>query len=95
MQNINDSSVLREADIIVNGDRRNSYGHPIDHFSRTIGMINALFADHLKKPFLPHHWGQMILLDKQSRAFQSPEKRDHWVDSAGYSECTQLCVQKE
>ena len=90
-----EKTILDEANEIVNGDRRKAYGHPIDHFSRTIGMINALFSDHLKKPFEPHHWGQMISIDKLSRAFQSPEKRDHWVDLAGYAECTNLCVEKE
>ncbi len=88
-------TILSEADHLVNGDRRKSYGHPSVHFSRTIGMINSLFSDHLKKPFLPHHWAQMIMLDKQSRCMESPSKRDHWVDGAGYSECGHLCVEYE
>jgi hypothetical protein len=88
-------SILSEANTIVNGDRRADYGHPIDHFGRTIGMINSCFADYLKKPLLPHHWSQMISLDKQARCMESPEKRDHWVDIPGYAHCGYLCVEEE
>jgi hypothetical protein len=92
---VEETTVLHEADKIVNGDRRKDYGHPYDHFSRTIGMINALFADRLKEPFEPHHWAQMIMLDKNSRSYESPTKKDHWIDKAGYSQCGHQCVEIE
>jgi len=88
-------TVLQEANRLVNGDRRKDYGHPSIHFKRTIGMLNAMFADYLTKPLEPQHWAQIILCDKISRAMETPSKRDHWVDLAGYAQCGYLAVESE
>lgn len=66
-------------------DRRGSYGHPRDHFARTVGMINAAFADRLTKPFEPSDWALMIILDKVARHLGPKKRDDSPVDIAGYA----------
>jgi hypothetical protein len=48
--------LLRDA-IDVIRDRRPKYGGPLHHFARTVGMINAAFADVLKRPLTPRRLG--------------------------------------
>lgn len=78
--------VLREALAAVQ-DRRRRYGPPAEHFARTVGMINALFAHKLREPFTPREWGQMMVLDKLARD-QCQQQHDNQVDAIGYTACT-------
>lgn len=67
-------------------DRRVSYGHPRDHFARTIGMINAAFADKLRTPLEPSDWPLIMILDKIARhTGEGKKKPDTPVDLAGYA----------
>lgn len=69
-------------------DRRGSYGHPKDHFARTVGMINAAFADKLKAPLEPCDWPIIMILDKIARHTGKGRKRpDTPIDISGYSAC--------
>jgi hypothetical protein len=68
-------------------DRRPKYGGPKHHFRRTIGMINAAFADVLKRPLTEADWAQFMLLDKVAR-YNGPNKTsDGPIDLAGYAAC--------
>jgi len=67
-------------------ERGASYGSPRDHFARTVGAINAIFAHKLCEPLTPADWGMFMVLDKLAREQHAP-KRDNMIDAAGYAAC--------
>lgn len=72
-------------------DRRPTYGGPLVHFRRTVGMINAAFGDILKRPLTEADWAQIMILDKIAR-FRGPRPTaDGPVDLAGYAACLAEC----
>lgn len=75
----------KTADVIR--DRRPKYGGPRHHFARTVGMVNAAFADVLKRPLTEADWATIMILDKIAR-FRGPGATiDGPVDIAGYAAC--------
>jgi hypothetical protein len=68
-------------------DRRSKYGSPRDHFKKTVGMINAAFADVLKRPLTPADWAVIMTLDKVARYMGPSKTADGPVDLAGYAAC--------
>lgn len=66
--------------------RRQTYGPCTEHFARTVGAINAIFAHKLREPFTAAEWAQVMILDKLAREQEKPHP-DNAVDSAGYSAC--------
>ena len=74
-------------------DRRPKYGGPKAHFGRTVGMINAAFADVLKRPLTPSDWALIMTLDKVSRFLGPTKTHDQIVDLAGYAACLAECEQ--
>jgi hypothetical protein len=73
-------------------DRRPKYGGPKAHFGRTVGMINAAFADVLKRPLTPADWAIFIMLDKLGRYCGAGQKTaDGPIDLAGYAACLAEC----
>lgn len=87
--NATHESILEEAIRITSADRQNDYGHPADHFARTIGAINAIFADKLREPFAVSDWPLILTLDKVSRE-SNKHKRDNLVDMAGYARTAEM-----
>lgn len=85
------SHILAEADELVNGDRNNAYGPPSQDFARTAQMWSA----YLGVPVEARDVAAMMAMLKLSRIRWSPERRDHWVDLAGYAACGWDCVQAE
>jgi hypothetical protein len=78
---------LCEKTAAVIRDRRPRYGGPQKHFSRTVGMINAAFADVLKRPLTEADWAVIMVLDKVAR-FRGPGATvDGPIDIAGYAAC--------
>lgn len=75
-------------------ERGKSYGPPRDHFARTVGAINAMFAHKLKEPLTPADWGMFMVLDKIAREQNAP-KKDNLVDVAGYAACVAEIVEQE
>lgn len=73
-------------------DRRTKYGPPVEHFERTVGMINALFSHKLREPLTPEEWAQIMILDKLSRNQEKPV-RDNQVDTCGYAACWAECAE--
>lgn len=68
-------------------DRRPKYGGPRAHFARTVGMINAAFADVLRRPLTPADWAQIMILDKIARYNGPGKTADGPIDLAGYASC--------
>jgi Domain of unknown function (DUF6378) len=87
--------VLDEAKNLICGDRNNQYGEPHQDFQRTAGVLNALGYLAPDGPLKAHDVAVIISAVKLSRIMWSPEKRDHWVDLAGYAACGYECVTKE
>lgn len=75
-------------------DRRQNYGAPSDHFARTVGAINAIFAHKLREPLTTSDWAQIMVLDKLSR-HQGKPIEDNPVDVAGYAACWWECVVRD
>lgn len=67
-------------------DRRAKYGPPLEHFRRTVGAINAIFAHKLREPLTPEDWAQIMMLDKLARHQEKPQ-RDNPLDGCGYAAC--------
>lgn len=93
------TSLLEEAVTIVNGERNNDYGDPLDDFSLTAHF----WQEYLRRiavvrgsiELRPHDVAVMMTLVKISRLTQSPTKRDHWTDIAGYTGCGWDCVVRQ
>lgn len=90
----NRADILQEAERLVNGDRNNQYGDPIQDFQRTADMWNA-YLGYSPGTLMPHDVAAMIAMVKLSRIAWSPEKRDHWADLAGYAACGYDCSVRE
>ncbi|MFZ2190082.1 MAG: DUF6378 domain-containing protein [Candidatus Magasanikiibacteriota bacterium] len=81
------TSVLNEAEKIVNGQRANTYGGPEDSFK----TIAKLWEGYTTREFSPADVAVMLALLKIARLKHSPEHRDSWVDLAGYAACGAEC----
>jgi len=68
-------------------DRRPKYGGPREHFARTVGMINAAFAEVLKRPLTEADWALIMTLDKVARYLGPTKTADQITDLAGYAAC--------
>lgn len=77
------SEVLAEANRLITGERNNQYGEPTQDFTRTARMWSAYLGINVK----PHDVAALMALLKLSRIAWQPEKRDSWVDLAGYAGC--------
>ena len=72
-------------------DRHTKYGPPLEHFGRTVGMVNAAFSGILKRPLTPADWALIMLLDKVARHMGTARTADTPIDLAGYAACLAEC----
>lgn len=74
--------ILLEAHALINGQRREQYGDPLEGFSR----IAALWNDYLglREPLTPEDVAIMMILLKIARQ-RHERKADNLVDIAGYA----------
>jgi len=86
-----DASINIEADNLINGARRGSYGHPLDDYTKVAKMVNALFNGMFRegKEFVPEQVPLLMIIVKLSREMHHP-KRDNRVDIAGYAGVMQM-----
>lgn len=91
------TELLNLAENLVNGDRNNQYGDPIDDFRKTASMwtvyLNAVRKD--RPHLVAHDVAVLLMLLKISRIAWCPEKMDNWTDLAGYAACGWDCVERE
>lgn len=93
-------SILQEAIRLTSSDRQGQYGHPGDHFARTVAGLNARFGTGKDPLFAremePQEWALMVALDKLvGRGNDTREmKRDSLVDAAGYCRTYEMCVER-
>lgn len=90
-------ALLLEAAATV-ADRRQTYGPCTDHFTITIGLLNAAFAHKLRarlaaglEPFELTDWPLIMSLDKVARYMGPGRSPDCAVDLAGYAGCLREC----
>lgn len=82
--------MLEEAAAAVEGDRNDQYGGPQANFKR----IAAMWGAYLGVPIEPHDVGAMLAIVKVSRIRETPQKKDSWVDLAGYAACGWDCARE-
>lgn len=88
--------ILEEAIRITSTDRNKDYGEPEDNFSIIAELwsayLRSIDIDFKTEDLTSVAVAAMMILMKVSRVATSPEKRDHWVDIAGYAACGAQCV---
>ena len=94
------TEILEEAATLINGQRDNSYGDPVDNFATTAALWEAYLSRAVesrdsKFTITTYDVAVMMALVKVARIAKSPEKRDHWTDLAGYTGCGWDCVTRE
>ncbi len=78
-----ESSILQEADAIINGPRQDAYGHPGLNFQR----IALKWSVTLGIPVTREQVAICMIDLKTSRLINEPTHRDSWLDIAGYAGC--------
>lgn len=87
-------NILHEADRLVHGERGADYGHPYVDYACTSEIWRALMKRryNVDVPITPDFACLMMMAVKLSRE-AGKHKADNLVDSAGYAECAQMCVE--
>lgn len=82
-------SILLEAERIVNGQRRGTYGTPENNFQRIADLWNAYLNGKPEgaMPITGQDTALLMILLKVARLIESPRHRDSVVDVAGYAAC--------
>lgn len=90
------ADVLDEARGLITGDRNNTYGPPMQDFTRTAGALSAYgYRGPGGRELQAHDVAIFVMAVKLSRLMWTPAKRDSWVDIAGYSGCGYECAAEE
>ena len=87
--NTETETILQEAQRLVHGERQNTYGHPLDDFTRTAQLWSAI----LGFPVKAEQVGLCMCAVKISRQCNAP-KRDNMTDLAGYAATVQMVVEE-
>jgi hypothetical protein len=74
----------------ITDERGKKYGHPYDHFGRTVALLNVLGYCRRDTngnilPLTHIDWPQIMICDKMARAAESPTFKDHRDDIGGYA----------
>lgn len=88
---MNSESILQEAERLINGDRRGSYGHPLDNFTNTADLLNTFLHAKLKTKLTAEDVAMIMVLLKLAREMNA-HKRDNLTDAAGYLGCLEKVI---
>ena len=97
----NGNNILLEAEKLTSATRNGEYGHPLDHFQRTIEGLNARFlsgSDPLfRREMVPQEWPRMVAIDKLVGRGEDTKttKRDTLTDTAGYCRTIEMVDDEE
>lgn len=80
-------SACLEAESLVNGERGNSYGHPLDDFTRTARIWSAI----LEIDITAEQVGLCMIGVKLSRECNR-HKADNLIDTCGYAEAVNKLI---
>jgi len=86
-------SWAKEADELVNGERRADYGHPSVDFARTAGLLSSYFGGRTFESLTAEDVPLIMMMLKLSRE-ANKHKRDNMVDIIGYALTLQLVKEK-
>ena len=83
-------TILNEAELLVNGDRENSYGHP----TKNIERIAELWSTYTGVKLNGHDVCNMMVLLKISR-HKNKYKKDNLIDICGYAYLSEILKNEE
>jgi len=72
-------------------ERGKVYGHPRDHFARTVGILGIVFGTRRFCDMQPRDWAVVMECDKLARFAETFEHADSQADIAGYAETWRMC----
>jgi hypothetical protein len=75
------SSLLLEAQKLIEDERAGVYGDSVKNHARIAALWSAL----LEKEITAHQVYLCLIAVKMSRLMESPTHRDSWMDIAGYA----------
>jgi hypothetical protein len=82
------AELLDEAKALITGDRNHQYGPPGQDFERSAEALSAMgYRGPDGRKMLPHDVAIMVAIVKISRLMWMPNKKDSWLDLAGYAAC--------
>lgn len=82
----------RQLSGLVNSQRQSVYGHPLEHFEKSMRIKAALRFGYAGPPALMH--AMEMIADKLARLSKSPDHFDSWLDIAGYARTAVLILDK-
>lgn len=71
--------------------RGKQYGHPSEHFARTVALLKVVFGDRPVSSLRPRDWAVVMVCDKLARLSQTLDHDDSMADIGGYAECWRMC----
>ena len=86
-----DTSVLKEAQTIIYGDREKTYGHPSKNLKAIASMWNAYLKSVGDRDLNAQDVCVMMVLLKGARLANDPSHRDSVVDICGYAALIERC----
>jgi len=87
-------NILEEAGKLTTVDRNKAYGHPVDDFSKQIGMLKILFSGKSFDDLVAEDMAIIQIVVKLSR-WSNAYKRDHIVDIAGYARTVEMIHERQ